>query len=393
MKKAVLVILLYLITLPVFAAPRPNIIVILTDDMGYSDLGCFGGEIATPNLDRLAKSGLRFTDFYNTARCWPTRATLLTGRYCDKIKGKVTLAQLMKKAAYQTAMAGKWHLGHDPKKDGPLQKGFDDFYGTMAGAGSFYDPLSLVRNEQFIETDTEDYYYTDRIGSEAVRQIKNFSKSEKPFFHYVAFTAAHWPLHAPEKTVQKYIERYKSGWDKMSQDRYKRMLKMGIINKEFWPMPAKESRAGDWDKVKNKAYHARNMAIYAAMVDHMDQAVGKIISALKKTKQFDNTLIIYCHDNGACPELLSGNGWSTATNIMKKAKKAGKKIQVGNNPNIPNGGPMTYGSVGPGWAWAQNTPFRRYKANVYNGGSNTPAIVHWPAGLKTEPGAITSERG
>jgi arylsulfatase len=158
-------------------------------------------------------------------------------------------------------------------------------------------------------------------------------------------------------------------------------------------MTVKETRAGDWQTVKDKEYHTRNMAIYAAMVDHMDQAVGKIVTALKQTKQFQNTLIIYFHDNGGCSELLGGNGWNTANNVLKKAKAAGKTLLVGNKPDVPNGGPMTYGSVGPGWAWAQNTPFRRYKSNVHNGGSNTPAIVHWPAGLKTKAGAISNERG
>ena len=393
MKKIIALSLLYLMSTQILAADRPNILVILTDDMGFSDLGCFGGEIATPHLDKLAQSGLRFTNFYNTARCWPTRATLMSGTYCDDIKGRVTVAQIMKKAAYQTAIAGKWHLGKDPKVDGPLQKGFEDFYGTMNGAGSFYDPKSLVRNDTFIEADSKDYYYTDKIGSEAVRQINYFAKSDKPFFHFVAFTAAHWPLHAPEKTIQKYIKRYEGGWDKMRQERYQRMLKMGIINKELWPMPPKHHRAQAWQDVENKAYQTRNMAIYAAMVDHMDQAVGKIVAALKHTKQFENTMIIYFHDNGASPESIANNAWGTATNVLHKARQQGKKLQVGNDPTIPNGGPMTYGTVGPGWARAQNTPLRRFKTNVHNGGSNTPAIVHWPAGLKTKPGSITNERG
>ena len=198
-------LLMILFNVQLRADDRPNIIIMLTDDMGFSDLGCFGGEIDTPNLNGLAKNGLRMTDFYNTARCWPTRATLMSGTYADKIHGKVTIAQLLQKAGYQTALAGKWHLGSDPKKDGPIQKGFDDFYGTMTGAGSFFDPYTLTRNDQKIEVDTEDYYYTDRIGEEAVRQIEMFAKKDKPFFQYIAFTAAHWPLHAPEKSIQKYI--------------------------------------------------------------------------------------------------------------------------------------------------------------------------------------------
>mgnify|MGYP003980600665 FL=1 len=376
------------------AADRPNILVVLTDDMGFSDLGCFGGEIDTPNLDKLAKNGLRFTEFYNTARCWPTRATLMSGIYSNGLgNGQVTIAELLKSAGYRTGMVGKWHLGKNPAKDGPIQHGFDDFYGTMTGAGSFFDPYTLTRNTEFTEVDEEDYYYTDRIGVEATRQIEEFAKSDKPFFQYVAFTAAHWPIHAPEKSIEKYLKTYEGGWEKLRKERYARMLKMGVIDKERWPLPPLEDRVKPWDAIDHKPWRIRNMAIYAAMVDHMDQAVGKIVDSLKRTKQLDDTLIIYFHDNGACPEHLGGNGWNTANNILAKAKKAGKTIAVGDKFDVPMGGPMTYGSVGHNWANAQNTPMRRYKMNVHNGGACTPAIVHWPAGLKTKPGSISDQRG
>lgn len=386
--------LLSLTAAPGNAEERPNILIVLTDDMGFSDLGCFGGEIETPHLDTLAAGGLRFTEFYNTARCWPTRATLMSGRYTNKLgPSQVTIAELLKKAGYNTGMVGKWHLGMDPKKDGPVQRGFDSFYGTMTGAGSFWDPYTLTRNTEAAEPDGDDYYYTDKIGSEAVTQIEDFVKSDKPFFQYVAFTAAHWPLHAPEKSIQKYLKRYEGGWDQLRKERYARMLKMGIIDKERWPLPEREPRVNDWKTVDHKAWHIRNQAIYAAMVDHMDQAMGRIIAALKRTGQFENTLIIYAHDNGACPEHLSGNGWNTANNILAKAKQEGQIVAVGDQYNVPMGGPLTYGSVGHNWAHAQNTPMRRYKSNVHNGGACTPAIMHWPSGLKTKPGSITAERG
>ena len=386
--------LVTLITLPCLAAERPNILIILTDDMGFSDLGCFGGEIEMPNLDRLAADGLRFTEFYNTARCWPTRATLLSGIYSNNLKkSQVTIAQLLQTAGYQTGMVGKWHLGRDPQKDGPIQRGFDDFYGTMTGAGSFWDPYTLARNTEFTEIDGDGYYYTDKIGSEAVRQIKGFTKSEKPFFQYVAFTAAHWPLHAPEKSIQKYLKLYEGGWEKLRNDRYARMLKMGIIDEQRFPLPPLESRVKPWKTIDHKPWRIRNMAIYAAMVDHMDQAVGKIVQSLRQTEQLDNTLIIYFHDNGACPEHLSGNGFNTANNILAAAKKAGQTVAVGDQFDVPMGGPLTYGSVGHNWACAQNTPMRRYKMNVHNGGACTPAIMHWPAGLKTRAGSISSQRG
>ncbi|MCH1508636.1 MAG: arylsulfatase [Akkermansiaceae bacterium] len=386
--------ILSLTAAPGHADKRPNILIVLTDDMGFSDLGCFGGEIETPHLDSLAAGGLRFTEFYNTARCWPTRATLMSGRYSNKLgPSQVTIAELLKKAGYNTGMVGKWHLGVNPKKDGPIQRGFDSFYGTMTGAGSFWDPYTLTRNTEAAEPDGDDYYYTDKIGSEAVTQIEDFVKSDKPFFQYVAFTAAHWPMHAPEKSIQKYLKRYEGGWDQLRKERYARMLKMGIIDKECWPLPEREPRVNDWETVDHKAWHIRNQAIYAAMVDHMDQAVGRIVTALKRTGQFENTLIIYAHDNGACPEHLSGNGWNTANNILAKAKQEGKTVAVGDIYDVPMGGPLTYGSVGHNWAHAQNTPMRRYKSNVHNGGACTPAIMHWPGGLKTKPGSITAERG
>jgi arylsulfatase len=231
------------------------------------------------------------------------------------------------------------------------------------------------------------------IGKEAVRQIEAFAGSDRPFFQYVAFTAAHWPIHAPEESIQKYVKMYEGGWEKLRHDRYERMLKMGIIDEQRWPLPPMESRVQPWDTIDHKPWRIRNMAVYAAMVDHMDRAVGQIVDALKRTKQFDNTLIIYFHDNGACPEHLSGNGWNTANNILAKAKANGQTIAVGDVFEVPMGGPLTYGSVGHNWACAQNTPMRRYKMNVHNGGACTPAIAHWPAGLKNQPGSISTQRG
>lgn len=379
---------------PLVAAERPNIVIILTDDMGFSDLGCFGGEIDTPRLDALAAGGLRFTEFHNNARCWPTRATLLSGRYSNGLSPQqVAIAEVLRAAGYQTGMVGKWHLGMDPKKNGPIQRGFDSFYGTMTGAGSFWNPMTLTRNTEFVKPDGQEFYYTDRIGIEAVSQIESFAESDEPFFQYVAFTAAHWPLHAPEKSIRKYLPRYKDGWKKLRSDRYDRMLQLGIISKERWPLPSPERGVKDWQTIDHKEWRIRNMAIYAAMVGHMDQAVGRIVDTLTKTGELDNTLIFYCHDNGACSEHLYGNGWNTANNILKLAKENGQEVAVGDQFEVPMGGPLTYGSVGHNWANAQNTPLRRYKANVHEGGACTPAIMHWPAGLKHTPGSITTQRG
>lgn len=376
------------------AGERPNILVILTDDMGFSDLGCFGSEIETPHLDSLAKGGLRFTEFYNNARCWPTRATLLSGRYSEGLsKEQVTIPEVLKGAGYETGMVGKWHLGNDARKNGPVQRGFDRFYGTLAGANSYWDPESLTRGVEAAVPVGEGYYYTDQIGVEAAAQISGFAKTKEPFFQYVAFTAAHWPLHAPEATIQKYLERYRGGWEKMRMERYARMIEMGVIDAKRWPLPAPEKRVEDWESADHKEWRIRNQAIYAAMVDHMDQAVGRIIAALKMTGQFENTLIVYAHDNGACSEHLRGNAWNTANMVLEKAKKEGETVAVGDVYEVPMGGPLTFGSVGHDWANAQNTPMRRYKANVYNGGACTPAIMHWPVGIKAKGGSISAGRG
>ena len=312
----------------VFAAGRPNLIVILTDDMGYSDLGCYGGEIATPNLDRLAANGLRFTQFYNATRCCPTRASLLTGVYPhqagmgfmvrtidhpgyrgDLSPETVTLAEVLKTSGYHTGMAGKWHVArsHAPR-DGianwPRQRGFDFFYGTIRGFGSFYDPDTLCRGNTFItpENDPEyqpkKYYYTDAITDNAVAFLRGTAGGEKPFFLYVAYTAAHWPLQAPERHLAKYRGRYDGGYDAVRRARVERLRRMGLMPPDWEPAPT----IGDWGAVKDKAWEARGMETYAAMIDCMDEGVGRILKQLETDGRLDNTLILYLHDNGACAE-------------------------------------------------------------------------------------------
>ena len=373
---------------------RPNILLIMSDDMGFSDLGCYGGEIETPNLDGLASNGLRFTEFYGTGRCWPTRATLMSGRYSDRLtSSQVTIAELLKTVGYQTSMVGKWHLSKTATDNGPIQRGFDSYYGAIVGGGSYWRPPGLTRNTQAVEPDSPDYYYTEKIGDEAVKQIHGFAKSAKPFFQYVAFTAPHWPLHAREEVIQKYLKRYRSGWQILRHQRYQRMIKMGLIDKQRWPLPAPEPVVADWETVDHKDWRIRNMAVYAAMVDHMDQAIGRIIGALKTTGHMEDTLIIFTNDNGACSEHLSGNAWNTAENVLDWAKTQGKTISVGDNMDIDSGGPLTFHSVGRNWANAQNTPLRRYKANVHEGGACVPCIMHWPKGLKQPSGSVTDQRG
>ncbi len=373
---------------------RPNIIVILSDDMGFSDLGCYGGEIETPNLNSLAENGLRFTEFYSTARCWPTRATLMSGRYSDRLtSSQVTIAELLKEVGYQTSMTGKWHLSKTATENGPIQRGFDSYYGTIVGGGSYWRPPGLTRDTQSVEPDNPDFYYTEKIGDEAVKQIQDFAQSPKPFFQYVAFTSPHWPLHAREEVIQKYLKRYEAGWPALRQERYQRMIRMGLIDEKRWPMPDPEPVVQDWDSVDNKDWRIRNMAVYAAMIDHMDQAIGRIIHTLKTTRQLENTLIIFTNDNGACSEHLRGDGWGTAVNVLEWAKSLGKRISMGDEMDVETGGPYTFHSVGRNWANAQNTPLRRYKANVHEGGACVPCIMHWPRGLRQPAGTITRQRG
>ncbi|MBA7655311.1 Arylsulfatase [subsurface metagenome] len=298
---------------------RPNIILIMADDMGYSDIGCYGGEIHTPNLDGLAAGGVRFTQFYNTARCCPTRAALMTGLYqhqagvghmmsdrgYDAYRGDlnnrcVTIAEVLKQAGYSTYMSGKWHVTkhtrpYGPKHNWPCQRGFDRFFGTIHGAGSFYDPCSLTRDNTQIPPGNDDFYYTNAISDNATGFIREHD-SDNPFFMYVAFTAPHWPMHALPQDIAKYKGRYAQGWDALRAERHKRMIEMGIV-KSKWEITPRDSAVPPWEQAEDKLWFQRRMEVYAAMVDCLDQGVGRIISALRRTGKFENTLIFFLADN------------------------------------------------------------------------------------------------
>ena len=286
---------------------RPNIIVIMSDDMGYSDIGCYGSEISTPNLDSLAANGLRYTHFYNTGRCCPTRASLLTGLYAhqagigqmtndnnlpgyqgDLSRNAVTMAEALKPAGYSTYMSGKWHVTkhivpklESDKYNWPLQRGFDKFYGTIIGAGSFFDPWTLTRGNKPITPDNDpeykprQYYYTDAISDNAVKYIKEHKSEGKdnPFFMYVAYTAAHWPMHALEKDIAKYKGKYDAGYEPIRKARYERMKKLGVI--KDWDLSDAPQRWEDFPE-DQKAWEIRCMEVYAAMIDNMDQGIGRI---------------------------------------------------------------------------------------------------------------------
>lgn len=260
------------LALPVTAQERPDVVMLLADDLGYSCVGAFGGEIETPNLDALAMGGLRFESFYNTARCWPTRAALMTGLDAQQTApiipmnaNTVTLPEVLGPAGYRTALVGKWHLSNADGPGDPLDRGFDSFYGTIRGAGSYWRPWSLRRSQEIIEHElSDDYYYTDAIGAEAAARVTALAEDEAPFFLYVAFTAPHWPLHAPEATIETYLERYEVGWEEIRYARYARQIALGLVDPEVWPLPDWEPRTGAWADADDKAWRARSMATYAA---------------------------------------------------------------------------------------------------------------------------------
>ncbi len=417
---------------------RPNILIILSDDVGFSDLGCYGGEIATPNLDALAAGGVRFTQFYNTARCCPTRASLLTGlhphqagighmmddRGRDGYRGTlnrqcVTIAEALKPAGYRNYAVGKWHVtpGQTAKlltatNNWPLQRGFDRFYGTIHGAGSYFDPSSLTRDNQLLtvandaEYQPKQFYYTDAIADHAVKFIREHARAQtnQPFFLYTAFTAAHWPLHAKESDIAKYKGRYDGGYEPVRAARRAKLKQLGLLD-EKWPEVAPAEK---WADVKNKAFEARGMEVYAAQLDSMDQGIGRIIAELKAQGQFENTLIFYLQDNGACAELIGrGTNFTARAAAPSLPPMAKDAPQFDSTPKqtrdgwpvrgglgVMPGGPDTYLAYGRGWAQVSNTPFREYKHWTHEGGISTPLIAHWPAGVEAaRRGALERQPG
>ncbi len=400
---------------------KPNIVLIMADDMGYSDVGCYGGEINTPNLNRLAAGGVRFTQFYNTARCCPTRASLMTGLYqhqagvghmmgdkgYDAYRGDlnnncVTIAEVLKKAGYGTYMSGKWHVTKHTKPEGPKhnwprQRGFDRFFGTIHGAGSFYDPNSLTRDNTQIVPD-EGFYYTNAISDNAVKFVAEHKSrnGDKPFFLYVPFTAPHWPMHALPEDIAKYKGRYDGGWDKLRAERHKRMIEMGLVKKK-WKLTPRDEGVPPWEDAKDKEWFARRMEVYAAMVDCLDQGVGRIVEQLKKSGDFENTLIFFLADNGGCAEEYGSRGpvrpdpskpvelkpmgpKELQTRMRPTHTRDGRPVRIGYG--VMPGPADTYIAYGKPWANASNTPFRRYKHWVHEGGISTPLIAHWPAQIK-----------
>jgi arylsulfatase len=383
---------LLLIALALFpSAPRvdrPNIVIIMADDMGFSDLGCYGSEIDTPNLDRLAAGGLRFTQFYNTARCCPTRASLLTGLYPHQAgvghmvedKGRpgyqgklndrcVTIAEALRPAGYRTMMAGKWHVG-EKKPHWPCDRGFDRYFGLISGGSSYFrldkGRQMALDHEPWTPPD-DGFYMTNAFTDHAVRFVDEAAKIGKPWFLYLAFTSPHWPLHALPEDIAKYRGKYKGGWDALREARHKRMIEMGIVDAK-WPLTPRDAQAPAWEDVKNQDERDLRMAVYAAQIDRMDRNIGRLTAKLKELGAEENTLVLFLADNGGCAEEIH---------------RGKKDAEIGTAESFE--------SYGLPWANASNTPFRLYKHWVHEGGISTPLIARWPAVIKA-PG-ITREPG
>lgn len=397
-------------------APRPNVVVVLADDLGYSDISCYGGEIPTPSIDRLAAGGVRFSQFYNTARCSPSRASLLTGLhphqtgigvlthddgpggYRGTLNDRcVTIPEALGPAGYRCYMSGKWHLSahyDGPAPQWPRQRGFDRFFGTIAGAASYYHPWTLVRDDEDAEAEAlqDGFYYTDAISDAACGFIDYHCRAEagRPFFLYVAYTAPHWPLHAPPSAIEPHRGRFDEGWDRLRSQRLERLVEMGMLSAE-WPMTERDPEVAPWDSVGEKLWERLRMEVYAGQVQRMDQGIGRITQALTKAGVLEDTIVIFLSDNGGCAEELgANNGVSMASpgrRAARLATRAGAQVAFGNTPAIAPGPESTYSSYGRAWANLSNTPFREYKRWVHEGGIATPFVLHWPS-LVPDPGGI-----
>lgn len=414
------------------ADARPNIIIIMADDMGYSDLGCYGGEIKTPNIDYLANNGLRFTQFYNTSRCCPTRASLLTGLYNHQAgigkmtdeestpgyrghlaENTVTIAEVLKAAGYQTGMTGKWHVSNtivqknpkdqldwlNHKKDfgdfGPLNqyptaRGFDKYFGNIWGVVDFFDPFSLVNGTKPVTQVPKNYYHTDAISDSTVAYIQSFAKSSSPFFLYVAHTAPHWPLMALPEDIEKYKDTYKSGWDAIRKNRYERMVKMGLIDPKTTPLSERWDKQQTWEANADKEWDARAMAVHAAMIDRMDQGIGRMLQTLRETGQLENTLIVFLSDNGASPENCAayGPGFDRPNET-----RDGRPISYDLKKQVMPGPQTSFASIGQRWSNVANTPYQYWKAESSEGGVRTPMVAFWPKGIKAKKGSYSAQMG
>lgn len=366
-------------------ATRPNIVLIMADDMGYSDIGCYGGEVSTPNLDELACRGVRFTHFYNNGVCMPTRASLMTGLYAHQVGAgrqanltdynNITVAELLRSAGYRTMLSGKWHNGNTPGQH-PYTRGFDRYYGLLSGASNFFNP-GLKRPHEPEPAHKEpgqtrpwgfdgevvhpytpedpNFYITDAFTDRAVEFLDQYGRGPEPFFLYLPYTAPHFPLQAWPEDIEKYRGKFMKGWDRLREERYERLVQMGLVDRQ-WKLSEPDPLTPRWEDVPDKEAWDLKMAVYAAMIDRMDQGIGRVLARLRELGKEDDTLVLFLSDNGGCAE------------------------HIERTPGVPPGPVNSYCTVDAPWANLSNTPFRRFKVFDHEGGISTPMIACWPNG-------------
>ena len=391
------------------SAPRPNIIICLVDDLGFSDLGSYGSRLLTHNIDALAGNGIRCTQMYNSARCCPSRAALLTGLNphqagvghmtadygIDSYQGYlndrcVTIAEVLRTAGYRTLMSGKWHVGgnyHPPAPEfgwptgeegypTPRQRGFDRFFGIWGGYTSFFNPDSLGLDNTPIKVETTDFYLTEEITNHALQMIDEGSDSGNPFFLYLSYTAPHWPLHALEEDMSPSTKaRSGEGWDAERTARHESQKAAGLLD-EKWQISARDQDAPDWNDVRHKDWEDLRMAVYAAQVDRVDQGIGRIMDRLRELGEYDNTLFMFLSDNGGCAELFQEDKDIPVPSIYSTPTVDGRRVTCGNIPSLRPGPDTTFMSYDLPWANVSNAPFRLFKSWMQEGGISTP--VHHP---------------
>lgn len=386
------------------AGSRPNMILILVDDMGFSDIGCFGSEVSTPNLDKLASRGIHMNQFYNNPRCCPSRASIMTGLYAqqahmgmmvadygrypypgyagDLSAQTITIPEALKTVGYNTAMVGKWHLTPERPQVGkhnwPLQRGFDKFWGMIAGASVYYDSKVLIHdNEPIEQPGGAEAYLTDAWADHAASYVGELAHQKEPFFLYCAFNAPHWPIQAPEDEIQKYAKRYAGGWDALREERHRKQIAMGVVDPK-WQMTPRDPRVPAWEDASDKEWEMRRMAVYAAMIDRLDQGIGRILAKVDEAGIAENTLIVFQSDNGGNSEELG------------RPPKEQPGMVRGNLPTVMPGSGHTFQSIGIPWGNCANTPFRLYKHYTQEGGISTPFIACWPKVIKPVKAPVNS---
>lgn len=393
--------------------PRPNVIIIMADDLGFSDIAPFGGEIDTPALQKLADQGTRMSSFYVTPRCSPSRAAMLTGRnphsvgigvlttdnrpngYAGSLSTEVpTLAEHLKDRGYATGIFGKWHLASEtktPSETWPTRRGFDEFRGILPGATSYYRP-PLMQGEERVADDQldDDFFLTDDITASGVDFVRRHGATDHPYFLFMTYTAPHWPLHAAEEDIQKYRGRFAGGWDAARLERLRRLKVSGLLP-EIDELPQGQPLP-EWDE-KNALWQTERMAVYAAQVENLDRGVGQILEAVSATDSEDDTIVLFFSDNGGCSEDLPVGMNYFAEDVAPRATRAGSVVHFGNDPAILPGAEDTYQSYGEEWATVSNTPFRKWKRWVHEGGISTPFIASWPNGGLAGGGSINRSLG